>query len=75
MPGYVGTYMNLGKRPGGRNFDVPGRRATYLIATDRVGAEVASEIIVDNGHVGMVVGRSASQDRWPNVGARLGEYD
>jgi len=34
-----------------------------------------SEIIVEGGHVGIVVGRSAGQNLWPKVGAWLSAHD
>ena len=34
-----------------------------------------SEILVEGGHVGIVVGRTASQNLWPKVGAWLGDHD
>jgi polyhydroxyalkanoate synthase len=48
---------------------------TTSIVTDRVGSEDASEILIDGGHVGIVVGRTASQNLWPRVGAWLSEHD
>ena len=50
-------------------------RATTSIVTGRVGSEDASEILVEGGHVGIVVGRSASQNLWPKVGAWLTVHD
>jgi polyhydroxyalkanoate synthase len=50
-------------------------RATTSIVTKRVGSKDASEIIVEGGHVGIVVGRSASQNLWPKVGAWLNAHD
>ena len=46
-------------------------RPTTSIVTERVGSTDASEILVDGGHVGIVVGRTASQNLWPKVGAWL----
>jgi poly(3-hydroxyalkanoate) synthetase len=40
-----------------------------------VSSEDASEILIEGGHVGIVVGRSASQNLWPKVGAWLAEHD
>ena len=50
-------------------------RPTTSIVTERVGSEDASEILVEGGHVGIVVGRSASQNLWPKVGAWLDSHD
>ncbi len=50
-------------------------RATTSVVTQRVGSDDASEILVEGGHVGIVVGRSASQNLWPKVGAWLSEHD
>ena len=37
-------------------------RPTTSVITKRVGSEDASEIVIEGGHVGIVVGRSASQN-------------
>jgi polyhydroxyalkanoate synthase subunit PhaC len=50
-------------------------RPTTSIVTSRVGSEDASEIVVEGGHVGIVVGRTASQNLWPRVGAWLDGHD
>ena len=50
-------------------------RPTTSIVTDRVGSEDASEFLVDGGHVGIVVGRTASKNLWPKVGAWLSAHD
>lgn len=50
-------------------------RATTSIATERVSSADASEILVEGGHVGIVVGRNASQNLWPRVGVWLAEHD
>ena len=50
-------------------------RTTTSIVRDRVGSKDASEILIEGGHVGIVVGRSASQDLWPKVGAWLTGHD
>jgi polyhydroxyalkanoate synthase len=50
-------------------------RATTSIVTNRVGSEDASEILIEGGHVGIVVGRTASQNLWPRVGIWLTEHD
>jgi len=49
--------------------------ATTSVITNRVGSTDASEIVIDGGHVGIVVGRSASQNLWPKVGTWLSEHD
>jgi polyhydroxyalkanoate synthase len=50
-------------------------RPTTSIVTHRVSSEDASEFLVDGGHVGIVVGRSASRNLWPKVGAWLSAHD
>jgi polyhydroxyalkanoate synthase subunit PhaC len=50
-------------------------RPTTSVVTDRVGSEDASEIVIEGGHVGIVVGRMASQNLWPRVGAWLDAHD
>jgi poly[(R)-3-hydroxyalkanoate] polymerase subunit PhaC len=50
-------------------------RPTTSIVTKRVGSPDASEILIEGGHVGIVVGRSASQNLWPKVGAWLAKHD
>jgi len=50
-------------------------RETTSIVTKRVGSSDASEIVIEGGHVGIVVGRSASQNLWPKVGAWLHAHD
>jgi polyhydroxyalkanoate synthase len=50
-------------------------RTTTSIVTGRVGSDDASEIVIEGGHVGIVVGRSASQNLWPKVGTWLSEHD
>ena len=50
-------------------------RPTTSIVTDRVGSADASEFLVDGGHVGIVVGRTASKNLWPKVGAWLSAHD
>ena len=50
-------------------------RPTTSVITNRVGSADASEIVIDGGHVGIVVGRSASQNLWPKVGTWLSEHD
>ena len=46
-------------------------RPTTSVVTKRVASEDASEILIEGGHAGIVVGRSASRDLWPKVGAWL----
>ena len=50
-------------------------RPTTSVITKRVSSDDASEILIEGGHVGIVVGRTASQDLWPRVGAWLGTHD
>ena len=50
-------------------------RPTTSVITNRVGSTDASEIVIEGGHVGIVVGRSASQNLWPKVGTWLSEHD
>jgi polyhydroxyalkanoate synthase len=50
-------------------------RATTSTVTKRVGSVDASEILIEGGHVGIVVGRSASQNLWPRVGTWLAAHD
>ena len=50
-------------------------RPTTSVITKRVSSSDASEIIVEGGHVGIVVGRMASQNLWPRVGAWLSTHD
>jgi polyhydroxyalkanoate synthase len=50
-------------------------RPTTSIVTERVGSSDASEILIEGGHVGIVIGRSASQNLWPRVGAWLSAHD
>lgn len=50
-------------------------RATTRAITSLVGSADRSELLVDGGHVGIVVGRSASRDLWPKVATWLTEHD
>ena len=50
-------------------------RPTTSVVTDRVSSGDASEFLVDGGHVGIVVGRTASKNLWPKVGAWLSAHD
>jgi polyhydroxyalkanoate synthase len=55
--------------------DLIAPRPTTSVVTKRVGSTDASEILVEGGHVGIVVGRSASQNLWPKVGVWLDAHD
>jgi polyhydroxyalkanoate synthase subunit PhaC len=55
--------------------DLIAPRATTSIVTSRVGSDDASEILIEGGHVGIVVGRTASQNLWPKVGVWLSAHD
>jgi len=50
-------------------------RPTTSFVVGHVSSDDASEILVEGGHVGIVVGRSASQNLWPKVGAWLDSHD
>ena len=50
-------------------------RPTTSMVTQRVGSDDASEILIEGGHVGIVVGRTASQNLWPKVGDWLSSHD
>jgi polyhydroxyalkanoate synthase len=50
-------------------------RTTTSVVTQRVGSTDASEIVIEGGHVGIVVGRTASKDLWPKVGVWLADHD
>ncbi len=50
-------------------------RATTSVVTSRVGSQDSSEIVIEGGHVGIVVGRSASQNLWPRVDTWLAAHD
>src|SRR6478735_149162 len=50
-------------------------RPTTSFVTSRVGSTDSSEIVIEGGHVGIVVGRTASRDLWPRVGRWLAEHD
>jgi polyhydroxyalkanoate synthase subunit PhaC len=50
-------------------------RPTTSVVTERVSSKDASEIVIEGGHVGIVVGRTASQNLWPRVGVWLSEHD
>ena len=77
----------MGGRPGSpQQYPVPGPQHRREPGPDRTAGDDerrhearrqqdASEIIVEGGHVGIVVGRSASQNLWPKVGAWLSAHD
>jgi len=50
-------------------------RTTTSVITHRVGSDDASEIVIEGGHVGIVVGRTASRDLWPKMARWLREHD
>ena len=50
-------------------------RPTTSIVTSRVASTDTAEILIEGGHVGIVVGRSASQNLWPKVGVWLAAHD
>ncbi len=51
--------------------DVIAPRPTTSAILSHVGSEDKAEIIVKGGHVGIVVGKAAATDLWPNVGEWL----
>ncbi len=50
-------------------------RTTTSAITGLVSSSDASEIVIEGGHVGIVVGRTASRELWPKVGAWLAAHD
>jgi polyhydroxyalkanoate synthase len=50
-------------------------RATTSAILRRVGSHDREELLVQGGHVGIVVGRTAKQDLWPKVGDWLRRHD
>ena len=50
-------------------------RSTTSAITRLIGSDDRSEELVEGGHVGIVVGRTASRDLWPRVGTWLGQHD
>jgi polyhydroxyalkanoate synthase len=50
-------------------------RTTTNVITNRVGSADASELVIEGGHVGIVVGRTASRELWPRVGEWLAAHD
>ncbi len=55
--------------------DLIAPRPTTSVVTHRVGSQDASEIVIEGGHVGIVVGRTASQNLWPKLGDWLSAHD
>jgi polyhydroxyalkanoate synthase len=50
-------------------------RATTSLTLSKVGSHDKSEILLEGGHVGIVVGRSARTELWPQVSDWLGRHD
>ena len=50
-------------------------RATTSVVTKRVASTDATEIVIEGGHVGIVVGRTASRDLWPRIAGWLDAHD
>ncbi len=50
-------------------------RTTTSAITGLVSSSDASEVIIEGGHVGIVVGRTASRELWPKVGVWLDAHD
>jgi polyhydroxyalkanoate synthase len=50
-------------------------RATTSVITHHVASKDATEIVIEGGHVGIVVGRTASRDLWPRIGSWLDAHD
>jgi polyhydroxyalkanoate synthase len=50
-------------------------RATTSVVTHRVASTDATEIVIEGGHVGIVVGRTASRDLWPGIAKWLDAHD
>jgi polyhydroxyalkanoate synthase len=50
-------------------------RPTTSAVTKLVGSSDASEVIIEGGHVGIVVGRTASRELWPRVAQWLAVHD
>jgi len=50
-------------------------RATTSVVTHRVASADATEIVIEGGHVGIVVGRTAGRDLWPRIGGWLDAHD
>jgi polyhydroxyalkanoate synthase len=49
-------------------------RATTSVITSLVGSADRSEVVIEGGHVGTVVGRTASRELWPRVAAWLADH-
>ena len=50
-------------------------RPTTAVILSKVSSVDRSELMVNGGHVGIVVGRAAKQDLWPKVGSWLAAHD
>jgi polyhydroxyalkanoate synthase len=50
-------------------------RATTSVVTHRVASADATEIVIEGGHVGIVVGRTAGRDLWPRIAGWLDAHD
>jgi polyhydroxyalkanoate synthase len=50
-------------------------RPTTAAILGKVGSADRQELLVNGGHVGIVVGRAAKQDLWPKVGSWLAAHD
>lgn len=50
-------------------------RSTTRGTTARIGSPDKEEILIEGGHVGIVVGRSAKSDLWPRVAEWLARHD
>ena len=50
-------------------------RTTTSAITKLVGSDDASELTIEGGHVGIVVGRTAGRDLWPRIGEWLAAHD
>ena len=55
--------------------DLIAPRTTTSAVTERVSSADATEVIIEGGHVGIVVGRTASRELWPKVGSWLEAHD
>jgi polyhydroxyalkanoate synthase len=50
-------------------------RPTTAAILRKVGSRDRAEILVEGGHVGIVVGRAAKRDLWPRVTEWLAQHD
>ncbi len=50
-------------------------RPTTSVITSLVGSDDRSEAVIEGGHVGIVVGRTASRELWPRVAGWLADHD